>query len=148
LTGEKLTSGTVLRVARSRKGIAAFAQRPRIEDFEPTSEDRAKRVEQGDHIIISVFDRARTSISQMFAIRKLGVFSRPVFALSVEGIYTIQVADREPLYVIRDPLPEPECLLPGADGHCGIGDLARRRGELRENVNALLSRLVDAASPV
>jgi hypothetical protein len=136
-------------MARKRNGIAAFPQRPRIEDFEPSSKEKAnKEKEQSDHIIISVFDRARTSIAQMFAIRNLEVLSRPVFALSVEVISTIRVADREPLYVVRDSLPEPEGLLPGADGHCGIGDLARRRGELHENINALLSRLVDVAYPV
>jgi len=135
-------------MARKRNGIAAFPQRPRIEDFEPSSTEKAKKVEQSGHVIISVFDNTRTSIAQMFVIRKLEILSRPVFALLVELISMIRVADREPLYVVRDSLPEPECLLPGADGHCGIGDLAHRRGELRENINALLSRLVDAAYPV
>jgi hypothetical protein len=133
-------------MARKRNGIAAFPQRPRIEDFEPSSKEKAKK-EQSGRVIISVFDNTRTSPAQMFAIRKLEVLSRPVFELSVEAISAIRVADREPLYVVRDPLPEPDCLLPGADGHCGIGDLTHRRGELHENINALLSRLVDAAYP-
>lgn len=132
-------------MARSRTGIAAFPQRPRLEDFEPTSADKAKREEQNGRVFISVFDHERTSIGQMFAIRKLEVSSRPVFGLFVEMITAIRVAGREPLYVVRDSLPEPECFSPGGDGHCGIGDLGHRGGEPRENIKALLSRLADIA---
>jgi|SRR6185295_11760668 len=139
---EELTSGVVLRMAKERKGMAPFPERPRIEDFEPSEKEKQNPAANG-HVRISVFDRSRTTPSQMFALRRLVEFSRPVFPLPVEEITTIQVERRAPLYVARDPMQEPECFQPGAEGHCGIGDLARRSGEPRAVIKDLCSQLVD-----
>jgi len=140
---ELLTSGIVLRMAKERKGLAPFPERPRIEDFEPTEQEKQNPAAKG-HVWISVFDRSRTTSAQIFAIRRIAESSRPVFPLPVEGITAIQVEGRTTLYVARDPLQEPECFQPGADGHCGIGDLARRSGEPRAVIKDLCSQLVDA----
>lgn len=140
---DELTSGTVLRMAKERKGIAPFPERPRVEDFEPTEKEKKNPAVNG-HVRISVFDSTRTTAVQMFAIRKIPASSLPVFFLPVEAITAIQTEGRAPLYVVRDPMPEPECFHPGADGHCGIGDLARRSGEPRAVVKGLCSQLVDA----
>lgn len=130
-------------MAKERKGLAPFPERPRIEDFEPTGKEKQNPAANG-HVRISVFDYSRTTVAQIFAIRRIPVHSLPVFGLPVERINTIQAEGRAPLYVVRDPMPEPDCFLSGADGHCGIGNLARRSGEQRAVIKDLCSQLVDA----
>jgi hypothetical protein len=143
LTKPWLTSGEVLRVAKTRQGISPYPQRATLEDFEPSSEDKAGAAANDGHVLISVWDTARTTMDQVLAIRGRAGQELPAFVLSVEEVVEIRAPGRDALYVVRDPLPEPERSLPGADGHCGIGDLARKPGEPRALVREICSRLVD-----
>lgn len=139
---EEVTEGAVLRTGTERRGIAPFS-RARIEDFLPSSEDKRIAEEAGKPVLVSVFDCARTTLAQCLAIRKLAP-DAPVFRLLVGKIREAHVAGQEePLKVIRDPLPEPLCFLPGADGHCGIQGLGRRPGVPRHVQKLLCSLLVD-----
>ena len=140
---DKLVSGDVLRVAQ-RRGLAPFPQRARIEDFLPTSREKDETGKNDGHVLISVWD-ATTEISQILSFRGIHNSDNPMFTLAVEEVIAIKVGDRARLYVARDPLPEPECYKPGADGHCGIGDLARRKGEPRAVIDDICSRLADVA---
>jgi hypothetical protein len=143
LIREKLSSGEVLRFAQ-RKGLAPFPQRARIEDFLPTSREKDEAGKNDGHVLISVWD-ATTEFSQILSFRGIQIPDQPVFTLAVKEVTSIKVGDRARLYVVRDPLPEPDCYKPGADGHCGIGDLARRKGEPRAVIDDICSRLVDVA---
>lgn len=141
---EKLVSGEVLRLGQ-RRGLAPFPQRARIEDFLPTSREKDEAAKNDGHVLISVWDATMTEVSQILSFRGIPNPDHPVFTLAVKEVTAIKVGDRARLYVARDPLPEPECYKPGADGHCGIGDLARRKGEPRAVIDDICSRLADMA---
>lgn len=137
-----LLFGNVLRCA-ARRGIAPFEARARIADFEPSSEDKARAMDRNGPVLITVWDRERTSVIQLFVIRRLSPPGEAVLTLNVEEIRQITAGGRPPLFVTRDELAHPLSLFPGADGHCGIGDLAHRKGEPRSVLRELYSKLVD-----
>jgi hypothetical protein len=118
--------------------------KPRVTDFIPSTEDKARGIASGIGPLLSVFDRHRTTVSQGRAI--YGSVSAPAFVLAVHEICTIQHAAREfPLFVVRDPISPPKGDLPGANGHCGIHGLGRLLGEPRSVIRYLQSELVRIA---
>ncbi len=127
------------------------APKPHPEAFQLTSADRTEGVARGMPPMLSVFDRARTSLSEGRAIRaaqaaasgRFSVATTP-FAWLVSSITSIALPDETPrLEVLADPL-EPPC--PGSEGHAGIVGLDGVAGEQnsRNKRKLLRSKLVDA----
>ena len=142
--GEEVTEGSVLRLSPLREGVGPYESGARIEDFLPNSGDKSAALRTGV-VLVSVFHRSRTSLKQCLAFRRS---SSEAHALQLEvlAIRSIKAPERnEPLSVVGDPLPAPECDLPGAEGHCGIKGLAREPQEPRAVQRYLCSRLVDIA---
>ena len=144
--GEAVRDGSILRRIPVREGIGPYATGARIEDFLPNSGDKAAALRTG-MVLVSVFHRSKTSLKQCLA---FGRYSTETAALQLEvpAVLSIKSVERtEPLSVVGDPLPPPDCDLPGADGHCGIKGLAREPGEPRAVQRYLCSRLVEIARP-
>lgn len=140
---EEVTGGHVLRTGAGRKGIAPFEPRAQPDDFLPSSEDKKIAEETGQEVLVSVFDCARTTLVQCLVIRQV-LPTTPVFRLPVQGIREINVPEQSgPLRVVRNPLPLPWSLFPGADGHCGIAGIHRPAGGSRTAQRLILSKLVD-----
>jgi hypothetical protein len=140
---EEVTDGHVLRTGVGRRGIAPFQSRAQPDDFVPSSEDKRIAEETGKDVLVSVFDCERTTPIQCLAIRLVPP-TAPLFQLSVQGIRSINVPEQpRSLHVVRDPLPMPFGLLPGADGHCGIAGIHRPPGGSRTVQRLILSKLVD-----
>ena len=142
--GEEVTDGSVLRLKASRQGIGPYAGGARIEDFLPSSGDKAAALRTG-LVLVSVFHRDKTTLKQCLAFRRSSS-ADGVLQLEVPAVRSIKAPERtEPLSVVGDPLPPPDCDLPGADGHCGIKGLAREHQEPRAVQRYLCSRLADIA---
>jgi hypothetical protein len=142
--GEEVTEGSVLRLRPFREGVGPYESGARIEDFMPNSGDESAALRIGV-VLVSVFHRGRTSLGQCLAFRRSSSAAQAL-QLEVPLIRIIKAPERtESLSVVGDPLPSPECQLPGADGHCGIKGLARLPQEPRAVRRYLCSRLVDIA---
>ena len=95
---------------------------------------------------LSVFDVERTSLQEAKEIR--GTNKHVIgFKLPVEGIRALRKDNNglSRLDVVRDPL---EVELPGADGHCGITGLKRRKGEERVSFKAIQWELRELCEPL
>jgi hypothetical protein len=144
--GEEITDGSVLRLIGPRQGIGPYTSGARIEDFLPSSGDKAAAIRTG-MVLVSVFHRSKTTLKECLTFRR----SSPAdgaLQLEVSAIRSVKAPERtEPLSVVGDPLPPPECDRPGAAGHCGIKGLAREPEEPRAIQRYLCSRLVEIARP-
>jgi len=144
--GEEVTDGSILRLKAPRQGIGPYASGARIEDFLPSSGDKAAALRTG-MILVSVFHRSKTSLKQCLAFRRTSTETEAL-QLEVPAVRSIRAPERaEPLAVVGDPLPLPDSDLPGADGHCGIKGLAREPQEPRAVQRYLCSRLAEMARP-
>lgn len=143
---EEVIDAILVRIPK-RQGTAPFDVRPRVEDFLPSTKEREGAC--GDKpVLISVFDDNKTTFHQCLTIRGIAVHEGfAAFQLEAKSIRNIPTGDGRKLFVVYDPLPEPACRLEGADGHCGIGDLARHPGQPKAVVRDICSRLVDLAQP-
>lgn len=138
----EILEGNIKRVPR-RSGIAPFPERPRVEDFLPSSEEKA-RAEAGGPLLISVLHNTPRLLSLMH--RGLDLETGACFELQVADVREIKALNQSRrLRVWQDPLPPPRCYLPGAEGHAGISGLERPSGEERRIQRDLCSQLVDRA---
>jgi hypothetical protein len=137
----ELREGRVIRVFKGSIGIGPYAEGLRDGDFFPTSEDKRIAEETGSEVLLSVFDRERATPLQCAAIRGLSIPFH-AWALNVDSIRRIKAPERpEALSVVCDALPHPQCLQPGASGHCGIRGLGKYPGETRKRSQLIIAYL-------
>jgi hypothetical protein len=126
---EELAEGVVFRLANISTDFPPTARRPLPFHFEPSSGDKERARATGHPVLVSVFDLARTTVDQAQAIRSADR-ATAAFALEVVKIREIGTPERpKALRVLRDPLEPPLSGAPGAEGHCGIAGLDRKKGE-------------------
>ena len=143
MAAEELPKGWVCRLVKTTGRFPAESIEPRIDDFWPSSEDKERAKAAGIDPLVSVWDEALTTLGQAKAI-----YGRPSvgFGLDVERLRKLQPPGLgSPLRVVREPLPEPDDELPGADGHCGIWGLERQPEVPRNDYRRFLLNLCDMA---
>jgi len=134
----------VFRLVRVNKldFIPPGIEKPLPRDFELSSDDKKDPVP-----LLTVWDHGKSSISQVNAIRKDDEGSTKAFALHAADVENkVFFPDgSNSLRVVRDPL---DLSVPGADGHCGISGLHKRRDEQRQWYKHLRMQLVDLCWPL
>ena len=91
--GEEVTDGSVLRLKAPRQGIGPYAIGARIEDFLPSSGDKAAAVRTG-MVLVSVFHRSMTTLRECLAFRRSSP-ADSALQLEVSAIRSLR-AQREP----------------------------------------------------
>ena len=134
----------VFRLVRINKleFVPPGVEKPLPSAFELSSDDRKDPIP-----LLTVWDHAKSSISQVNAIRNDEGGSNKAFALRAADVEKkVSFHDgSHPLHVVRDPL---DLSLPGADGHCGISGLHKRHGEQTQWYKSLRVQLVDLCWPI
>lgn len=107
----------------------------------PSSED-----EKNVPVRVSVWDMQRTTLPQAEAFR--GRSDCVPYSMFVSDVMAVGSAAKcARMRVVYDPLPEPECKRPGADGHAGIEGLDRaestgeKKAEWKNRLTQLAKRL-------
>ncbi|HET9228500.1 MAG TPA: hypothetical protein VFR31_17620 [Thermoanaerobaculia bacterium] len=140
---EELTTGVVFRLATIKHTFPPDSEKLHVLHLELSENDKRQAAERGAPALLSVFDAARTTVSQAEAIRGVPEESL-AFGLRVPEVGSLTVPGmRQPLRIVRDPLEPPLSAMPGAEGHCGIEGLERLPGEDRKIYRELRVRLAD-----
>ena len=142
--------GPILRFSRSlrREETARFfpeSAEVLPTEFELSQGDRADAEKTGRPALLSVFERARTTLNQARAIAQKP--DRIAFELLIEEVIQVPVPGTgKCLVVLRDPLEGVQGALPGADGHCGIRGLERPKAAPKADFYKLRAKLARLAS--
>jgi hypothetical protein len=133
---------TTLRLVRDEpRFIPPGAKFPNSIAIEPTNEDKEDARRRGLPIRVSVWDRARTSVSQAVTFRR-SVEPLRAYSLPVAGVVAVKNRfNLARLRVVEDPL-EDLGEEPGADGHCGVEGLDREQGQPRSAWRDMLDELL------
>jgi hypothetical protein len=135
---EELREGVVFRFAWLFPTFPPNAPKASPKHFEFTSEER-KLIKQGKPALLSVWDKARTTIAEARAMRSAGT-EVIAYLLDVALVCKVEVDSVPRLKVVRDPLPDAS---PGADGHCGIAGLSKKECSAKDDRYALRVKLAD-----
>jgi hypothetical protein len=142
---EEILEGVVFRLANVTNDFPQDASKPLPSHFEPSTADKERSLALGHPVLLSVFDRSRTTVAEAEALRTTKK-ATAAFGLEVARVRELGVPERPRAFrVLRDPLEAPQSEAPGADGHCGIEGLHRPTGESRRLYRALRSQVADLA---
>jgi hypothetical protein len=146
VSAEELRTGSVIRLAKVGDDFPSDSHHPRPGHFVPSTPEREIEDRTGI-LLISVFDRSRTTVAQARQIRRAeGEFA--AFELDVIKICSIEIPESNPLRslrVVRDPIEPELAAMPGANGHCGIEGLGKKPCPVKSNRKKLRSKLCDIA---
>ncbi len=141
---EEVETGVVFRLVKISGEFPAAATTPSPAHFNPSTRDVEHAKASGKPVLLSVWDRDRTTFLQSCNI--YGQTDCVAFKLDVEKIREIRDPQREhPLRVFRDPLDPPASQMPGALGHCGLEGIVRLAGESRAAYRNLRRQLLKMA---
>lgn len=144
---EQLWSGQILRMAKVSESFPPGSPKPLPAHFAPSSTEREKADQAQTPVMISVWDRDRTTERQA---RQIGPQHGEYvgFWLDVESVSAVRVPAQEcEMTVVRDPLGPPQVHQPGADGHCGLTGLGRAENGNKNARYQLKFRLAELAKP-
>ena len=144
----ELVEGRVFRLIRISARFPPESDKPRVDDFEPSSADKARAATKGISVLVSVFDCDRTTVAEGRVIRGPSPEGYLAFKIDIADIRNKRIpGSRDYLRIYEDPLDPPESNMPGADGHCGIDGLERPPQAQRQAFKNLRAALCDCADP-
>jgi hypothetical protein len=137
----------LLRLPRPPADYIQDKFRPSERDFLASSADKEQAASQGTPVRVSVWDSTRTTAKQGANFRGGSVV---VIRVRARAVRDAGQSQQLPVRVVYDTLPEPESLMPGADGHAGIEGLSAAPGcskETKESLRKLRHAIAMACDP-